>query len=1020
MASIQRLRKDAIEKRRQDCQNIVKERKRRLSELFCVSRSPLIPISNDKVVQIEPNLNNFLAKNDLEQGHEFSVSALQDKKRHNDAVAAATTISNGEPPRKMARSMEDSMSPVDEASLEQLASSEPPIILTRSHLETPLDTTPTLSTMIQRYAMPKELHRADEPSKRDLDPDSVEISKLLITLIPERKPHKVAAARSLTEMFYHQQTLQLPKLLLRAHKALNSDAFETSLVEGKVSVLFSRIEELKRKNAWSLRQPRKYVDPFLWKGGKSHWDHLLGEAKWASTDMRQERRFHIAQCVMLAQGVLDYFTYGKVCCIKAAAPRILTDEEIAKRLAPPEPEEPEEPEEAVEASKTDDAEEKATEKAETAEEQSIEDTEKKPAGEKAEGTSVDAEDKVEEDSEKPETAPELKPEEKAKVADGAPVSTKMDTSDSNDSDIMVDAQEHILPPPASPGYIQPEAISNFKLHANFKDFSAVEASIMEQLHTYEPFGSKEKDHVIDREFYGHISALLAPPDEAPEFDKLVFREREDYGKQGFSYQKGLFGPYRRYNILRPPRPPPIRNIELRIPTIWLPQDDRHLIKYVTEFSFNWEIISAHLAPRPTRRYFSNIERRTPWQCFERYIQLNDRFQFSDMRGAYASAAKEWLEAAHKVQATTRRRISPLGVGQESIQRGHRRLRWASMLEAIRKLMRKRESVQRPPPLQRKPAAQTSFETPTPEQLVKLKQERDRAVQAAYAHNGKNRAPPEQLQRLAQLHHKLQKRDGGSGDSKSSSGSAPTAEHFLAGEGSHAGSVSSSNSRPGSQSASRAQSPVAAGAATGAKPRISFTTAQVSAVISQIQARNPNLSKEQVTRLAVAYLASYQQKVAQRQAQKRAQQADQFNDQQSLPSQQGKQGHSVSPQVGSSSLSGKTHRPLTPQQLTMLANNPSLTPQQRQQVHMLRQRQQLRQEQQRRSASSQGSSGSGHTPTPEEIQQVMNQRRPSSQQPSPASQHASIAPSPRTEKLNLEAIENDILNTDFSLGETSAQ
>ncbi|GMF55547.1 unnamed protein product [[Candida] boidinii] len=225
------------------------------------------------------------------------------------------------------------------------------------------------------------------------------------------------------------------------------------------------------------------------------------------------------------------------------------------------------------------------------------------------------------------------------------------------------------------------------------------------------------------------------------WEKILLKKKKDLAKLGVEYQKGVFGSYasRRFNLLKPPRPPSIKNLELRIPTIWLPQDDKYLIRYVADYSFNWDIISAHLSASPSKSYISNTERRTAWQCFERYIQLNDKFQFSDMRGHYAVAAKEWLEAAHKVQSTTKRRLSPLGVGIESIQRGHRRLRWGSMFEAIRKLMKKRESVTKPNTQPRKFQNAGRNDAPTPEELSRLKYDREKAMQVSYMpQNGFNR------------------------------------------------------------------------------------------------------------------------------------------------------------------------------------------------------------------------------------------------------------------------------------------
>ncbi|VEU20026.1 DEKNAAC100161 [Brettanomyces naardenensis] len=1151
---MERIRKELVEKRRQDCNNIVKERKRRLSELYCVSRLPLLPISNDDVLQIEDKLKSFLDKNDLEKGLEFSISELAHERRQMKNIRETpTTPDVEEPPRKLQKigtekteeekalqagvqvgDGEDAQTVTAEIQAVELpaeiSATSPPqqLPFNKKRAEMLADEQPTLSMMVRRYAEEHHAGRADERTKRDFDYEDIEIKRLLVTLMPERKPHKVAAARSLIEMYYHQQTLQLPKLLLRAHKTLTSDAFETSLVEGKVSVLYSRIEELKRKHGWALRQPRKYMEPFLLKGNKTHWDYLMSEGKWLSMDMRQERKFKLAQCCIISQAVKDYWTYGKVCCIKTITKEEVNGQEV--KVAGESNETGN-----VEDSRAEDEEEKGTEEDKNDEHEPME-VEKEKS------------DEIMEEQEKDEPVMEVadivvQPEEK----ENGSLEPREDPVVSDDPFLSGNMVED--------SYIPPEKASHYFLQASIDALTATEASVITHLPTYEPFSSKELDHVVDRDLYGHLSALLPPPDEAPEWEKIVLRKQDDLDKHTAGFQKALFGPYRRFNVLKPPRPPSIRNIELRIPTIWLPQDDRSLIKYVTEFSFNWEIISAHLSPQPTGRYFSNIERRTPWQCFERYIQLNNRFRFTDMRGVYTVAAKEWLEAAHRVQATTRRRISPLGVGQESIQRGHRRLRWASMLEAVRKLMKKRESIVWPTPQPRKPAEAGSFDTPTPERLSQLKWDRDKTIQQAYAaanskaqynsggalgtgsgagqHLGavgssaaavaaaaarqialRRRAAaaakgqgtiagndaasfsPEQLQRVIQMQRARQKQLA-SQRARQGATRSPTAGAPMSVAGSPAISAANSNTSSaaatpvqGQAGLARPQTQPPQGGQTAARqhrqaPRISFTTAQVSAIISQIQARNPNLSKEQVTRLAVAYLANYQQKIAQRQNARQAQLVQQAQSHEGTRTQsQSNQSSSVQQAQQAQQaqhVSSPSRKQITPQQLAMLANNPRLTPQQRQQVQILQQRQRRRQQQlqqqlqqqqqlaqQRQnnagspdsshasshtSHGSHGSHGTHHTPTPEEIQQAMNMRRGQRSQQSPQTQssqlqtpqlqspslnspqlsqtpqlsppmlqsphlsqlHLASSPSvPSDANLSLEAIENDILNTDFSL------
>lgn len=994
--SMDRIRLESIEKRKQECSQIIKERKRKLSELYCVARLPFVPISGDHVQHIEDKLMSFLEKNDLENGHTFDISFLSKEKifrkslspqqQQNDqhpnklnALSPDSQRSNSQPlePAKKLRKIQSSNestpcpptsrevkikpkartkspSPVQESEktiptkkilpfsstieseidIEKTSQHKPneiysevmekennevkglgydnaatkPVesieniekldsnmitdskegtvdqidkelletnkaqtdsdkiiketeaaaaILTESnpHKERDVDTSeekstdnndnnekvinkevslkseielyqdtqnnkesiaaeegntnlkendmqqkknhlphegqamkeeslevekplrvrkptdainpPSLSSIIASYAKPVELKRTDEYSNRDLDYKNLDIKKLMITLMPERKPHKVAEARSLTELYYQQQTLQLQKLLLRAHKTLTTEAFETSLVEGKVSVLHSRIEELKRKNSWSLRQPRKFVDPFLRFGKKTHWDNLISEAKWLATDFKEERRYKISQCVYISQAIRDYWTYGKVCCINRAKIIHIDDKIGGKSDNDIESIPIESNENIIENSTMDideigdaaeepkelqiEKEKENKEEAEEIETIEVNDAEVKDAEvEDVVVKNVDVKDTEVIDAEVAEIIEDREPEEGTTVEE---VKNNTDNLGQMEIDapppsvfITDEVPEKNLPEFTYPEYeeeIKDRCIP-FNVYSDYNAFSITEKAVINNLTFYSPFDDKESDHLIERELYGHVSAMLPPHDEEAEFEKILYRKIDDFEKKSFVSQKGLFGPFRRVNILKPPRPPPINQLNIRIPTIWLPQDDKYLIKYVSEFSFNWDVISAHLAATPTRSYVSNIERRTAWQCFERYIQLNDKFQFTDMRGMYALASKEWLESAHQVQATTKRRISPLGVGIDSIQRGNRRLRWASMFDAMRKLMKKRELQQKPTPQPRKPNTEVKkSDTPTPEDLSKLKNDRDRALQETYAQQGRNIA----LQRM---------------------------------------------------------------------------------------------------------------------------------------------------------------------------------------------------------------------------------------------------------------------------------
>lgn len=608
-------------------------------------------------------------------------------------------------------------------------------------------------------------------------PPNESLAELDIIIAPEHYPTHPHAVSSLSELYYLTQTLPLIKLLPGSHKALFTENFELALLEGKIAVLYSRIEELKRQGKWSLRQPRKYEDPIK-KDVRTHWDTLVMEGKWMATDFREGIKFKKAACVMIAQAIRDYWTYGKEVCIQPKPVRYLDDDvEMSESVSEPEPAAPEE--EPVQ---------------EIVEQLPF----PAPTGGKdavsLPSEAVNQEENIKEEpvsvnlpgieTEQVESATGIVLDEAPANNEGGEMNTETATMDPQALNGGI-SEPIVVEEPQGPLFIPQkhgDAISSgypFRLNMDFSEIPRLEQSIFTHLPKFNGFDNDEFQHpkppLTTRDSpMVPISRLIHPFEEDNMWYKLVVKESTKRTKNTGppEYQRGLFSinAHRRFNFLKPPKPPLIKNIEYRLPTIWLPEDDKHLIHYVAEFCFNWEVISEHLlSPSATlKRYESNIERRTPWQCFERYIQLNEKFQFSDMKGIYAHHAQKWLEHAHGAQLTTKRRISPLGVGNESIQRGHRRLRWASMFDAMRKSMRKREialaklnkkrnevnsatptATPTGTPTQKRPTDRI----PTPLELSKLKFERDKSIHEAYVNQQATRS--RMMAAVAQ-----QKRQGG--------------------------------------------------------------------------------------------------------------------------------------------------------------------------------------------------------------------------------------------------------------------
>lgn len=763
---------------------IEEERARKLKELFFLFSNPLQSLDSFKKSLLSSTARQFFKANDISMGKHLLILALPrvhdyESLKREIANAIQAQLYQGSGSKRSHDGAECGPSKAPKTTLTDYPSRLMPASFGQKRKESGVT-----SLMSQVDVLEMETNGFLNKNINDLE----------ILSLPEHYPTKVHNVSSLAELYYLTQTLPLIKLLPGSHKTLMTEDFELALLEGKIAVLYSRIEELKRQKKWSLRQPIRYYDPFLYskrnKKAKSyHWDTLLDEAKWLAADFKESSKFKKACCFEMAQAVQDYWTYGKIMCVKRKPIRHIVDKPI---------------EEVPEGDRADSASKEAEkyivdelldlDKAEN-------DTELKTEGE----TVPDAMEMDEQTELKVEIAdgesspreysvqiPDIEANEQPtaeaseEIEEGVSLQEEPEAIDISKLLERPDPNAEIVPPKL-PEYTAEELAklglsttsnSPFKLHVNVNDIKKIDQSIIRNLPKFTAFDDDPASimqHPPLKPGENSIipaSRMLYPLDQDDNWYKIILKDSEheqasfDESSGPPEFQKGLFGvqSHRRFNYLKPPKPPLVKNIEYRSPTIWLPQDDKLLIHYVAEYCFNWDLIAENLMSHAStlKRYESNIERRTPWQCFERYIQLNEKFQFSDMKGHNAYLAQQWLELAHKAQLTTKRRISPLGVGNESIQRGHRRLRWASMFDAMRKTMRKRETTAAKANSRRGTSSQTADfsaqgnnnnnfanngtpvkrpvdRIPTPGELAKLKFDRDKTIQEAYLNQQSTRS-----------------------------------------------------------------------------------------------------------------------------------------------------------------------------------------------------------------------------------------------------------------------------------------
>lgn len=562
--------------------------------------------------------------------------------------------------------------------------------------------------------------RKNEPTNPTaIDFNEDKRSDVMVFLVPNRLPEPPQSRNPLAELYYTTQTLPISKILPSAHKTLSTDSYQLSLLEGKLAVVHTRIEELKRSQMWSLRQHAKFKAPLR---PKTHWDHLLDEMRWLQMDFKEERKLKIAVCNEISKAVIDYWTFGKeACCVKVKPPKFL---------------EPQKDSDGDEEMKVIDDSEEEKEKGKEDEEVKREE-------------SADKETK-----EGPETVDPSNLSVSAS-AEREEVATVNNSSPSFHNSLI----------PTKPEIREdgPSSNSPFKMYMSYDTLNSASKEVFDllpQVSTFNPNAPYLNE--FDSLSLTSVTKFLAAPDLGRGWQRLVIdvkrkesdhehlpvlsslSDKYDDGREVTVPSSGpLFGreAHRRAHLVKAPQPPNVKYLEYRTPTMWLPQDDAKLLKLAKDYAYNWNVIAMHMLPYPTMGYTSNIERRTAWQCFERWYQLNPTFNLSDLRGPYAQAAQMWFEAASKAQANSKRRLFPLGVGPESVQRGHRRLRWASMFDGMRKSMRKRENLPKPNSnaVQRKSNLGDASKSniPSPHDLTKLKFERDKSLAEMYQQQQKN-------------------------------------------------------------------------------------------------------------------------------------------------------------------------------------------------------------------------------------------------------------------------------------------
>lgn len=461
----------------------------------------------------------------------------------------------------------------------------------------------------------------------------------------------------------------LNTLLASAHKTLSTSNHLLEYQEQMDCRTLRRIYGLQNANRWPLRQMKRSLEPHR---QGTHLDILLDHMKWLRTDFREERKWKLAAAKSCADWCAEY---------------VNSDDEhrallrVNAKIPSPDSELQDEPKIGM-ASPSEDV------------------------GDEAHATSH--------------PTPDLVPSaEEESVSDGFNDEPRHDIHDT----------------------VAPAAI--FSLGSDEFNFSLqmnpVAEKLLDELPLYQPMQIGTETHLPD---------FKQPPDSTWRTEilpvskfastKINFiheegsrkRSRYDYAQYGSDLEArlmeippeqdnvALFRPENKHirdrihpgHSFRPPTEHPMPSVgffESRQSSQWTMSEDDELRRLVKEYSYNWSLISSCLTSPSL--FTSGAERRTPWECFERWVGL-EGLPADMSKTQYFRAYHQRLESAQRTvlaqqqaaqQQQQQQQQANNGQVQQPIRRRttqplrvdrRRSSRHLALLDAMRKLAKKRETM----------------------------------------------------------------------------------------------------------------------------------------------------------------------------------------------------------------------------------------------------------------------------------------------------------------------------------------
>ena len=467
----------------------------------------------------------------------------------------------------------------------------------------------------------------------------------------------------LVTLFTAQASAQVPTLdhlIKSAHKTLSTQDHFVDYREAQDCRLLKRIYHLQNSNRWSLRQFERSTEPDR---PASHWDNLIQEAKWMRADFREEKAYRH----MVAKNLADWCAAWVACPVNQRAAlqvRVRQPRSVSQ----------------------------------------VPDNHITPMSLQVDtGCAIS------------DTPPEL-----VSSADDDP-------SEAADEELpRIDISHSAAP--ATLFSLAPSDVV-FELEK-----TPASDRILGELPLYHPFDltqglKRSHSQLMDQEWKQPIAPVskfatgrLVLPDRTPprKRSRYHYAQEDDgsgnelMGATAFpplppeQTDVALFNPENKHIIerlhaahaFRPPSEFPMPSqsfFESRQSSQWTLAEDDELRRLVREYEYNWSLISSCLSSRS--QFSSGAERRTPWECFERWVSFEGlpgdmaRHQYFRAWNSRRDGARQHLEQLFTVQQQAaggqinmrRRSSEPVGVERR------RTNRYLAAIHAMSKVAKKRET-----------------------------------------------------------------------------------------------------------------------------------------------------------------------------------------------------------------------------------------------------------------------------------------------------------------------------------------